>query len=165
MTGPYKYRAMNDASRVVREIFGPPLGPPPGDSMLEFNKRISDELLSKAITDLQNRTSREVLGAVTEMKCSCGGALQTVHRIVVPPDPPRPTHRKRRILKKLMKQWDRHRHILQGVCIGLSQHPSFRCVVCSKQQGFYQAMGRNLFHIQPLPIVAFPDEDSGPVPE
>lgn len=101
--------------------------------------------------------TKELLGSVTNLTCRCGGSLQEV-RVVVMTVPPKPTHRKKRILKKRLKAWREQAEIRQGLSFGvaLMRPPAFRCTVCYSTEGFYKAMGRNLFIVQDLPSVALP---------
>ena len=90
-------------------------------------------------------------GALTTMKCPCGGELQEYR--TVPKATSAPRHRKRRINKKWEKRWreqERERLGLLGV-IALISPPYFRCVSCGRRTGFYTTLGRNMFHVEPLP--------------
>jgi len=103
-----------------------------------------------------------VLGKATRMKCCCGGLLHenpadqarlaaVVSAVCGPP----PRHRKRRIQKKWMKAWAAKARvvILAG---GPMQRPTFVCAKCSRREGFYGAVGRNLIQIESLPPGAVP---------
>jgi len=92
-----------------------------------------------------------VLGRVTEMTCRCGGKLQE-SRVVVNVSLPKPTHRKKRILKKLLKKWEKDSKLtrLMSSFVGLMRKPTYKCTVCDKHEGFYSAMGRNLFPVQSM---------------
>jgi hypothetical protein len=67
--------------------------------------------------------------------------------------PPRPTHKKRRILKKRLKRWARDVATRKQVFAFMAamQRPTYRCVACNRKEGFYAAMGRNLIVIERLP--------------
>lgn len=93
----------------------------------------------------------EILGRVTELRCACGGSLQEMRRTFRPPPPP--THRKKRIRNKWRNQWaKRNRHLrLVGVFSGILHPPAYKCMQCSKVMGHYDAWGKNMFIVEPLP--------------
>jgi hypothetical protein len=99
------------------------------------------------------RGATEVLGQVTDMVCTCGGKLQAVKYVATDMLPPQPTHRKKRIRKKLAKRWIKEtRHLrMLGVMIGALQPPKFKCVECARVNSYYAAMARNLVTVEPLP--------------
>ncbi len=101
---------------------------------------------------------REVPGRTTELKCSCGGPLQEVRHLADVPMPSKPTHKKRRILKKRMKRWEQEveARALVFAAMFAMQRPMYRCVFCGRKAGFYDTMARNLFRVEPLPVNAVP---------
>lgn len=95
----------------------------------------------------------EVQGRMTEMVCSCGGKLQETRYVVTDMRSRCPTHRKKRIRKKLEKRWlkeTKHLRIV-GAIVGAMQPPRFKCVECGRTQSFYSAVGNNLIKVEPLP--------------
>ena len=96
---------------------------------------------------------REVPGDLTGLTCSCGGLLREVRRLADIPLPPKPTHKKRRILKKRMKEWEQTVEACTRVARWMfaTQRPMYRCEVCGRKGGFYSTMARNLFPLQRMP--------------
>jgi len=105
----------------------------------------------------------QVPGRLTGLKCTCGGLLREARTVIVPKSHP-PHHRKRRIRKKWLRRWkEEHRvHVGVGVMMGLMQRPTYQCESCGRRDGFYSAMGRNLFTIERLPERARPIWDRKP---
>ena len=103
--------------------------------------------------------AKKDLGRATELRCSCGGPLHEdagVQRRLVKlaegSAGPKPRHRKKRILKKRMKVWR------LKVVVGLRMYgplmlrrPGFICGACGERLGWYQAIVRNMFRVEPLP--------------
>lgn len=94
---------------------------------------------------------REIAGRTTELECRCGGLLQEIRHVANVPLPPKPTHKKRRILKKRLKRWEREARLREGLAMMMfvMKRPLlYRCTTCTRSEGFYSAMGRNLFPVQ-----------------
>jgi hypothetical protein len=100
------------------------------------------------------------------LKCRCGGELEAQRRVLpvalqerlereLRGTPPR--HRKSRIRKKLYKRWvaEKEQLVLFArrtmLMVGAMGPPSYQCTVCGMREGFYGAMGRNMFVVEPMP--------------
>jgi hypothetical protein len=93
----------------------------------------------------------DVPGRVTKLSCRCGGSLREFRRLFVPPGP-RP-HRTKRIRKKWYKKWKQGPALLSSAVSAL-QKPHYHCEKCGSTEGFYQAIGRNMFPVEPMPPAA-----------
>jgi len=95
----------------------------------------------------------EVQGRMTDSVCSCGGKQQAVRYMITDMLPPFPTHRKKRIRKKLAKRWveeTRHLRMLSAM-VSMMGHPKYKCVECGRVESIYGSLGRNLITVEPLP--------------
>lgn len=106
---------------------------------------------------------------MTLLTCRCGGALQTdyagaqraISEAMIRIAGPLLRHRKRRILKKWLKRWEAKARL--ALLVPPLARPNFVCEKCKKRDGFYSAIGRNLFPVEPMPPGALPvyDRDLG----
>lgn len=108
----------------------------------------------------------EPMGRATELTCTCGGIL---HERMAPPIPrlkPGPRQsRNRRIRKKQIKKWARaHARLIMAMNIirQTSRPMGYRCASCKRHVGFYEAIGRNVIKIEPMPGGALPIYDRDP---
>lgn len=110
--------------------------------------------LAKALLASQKKyTTEHVPGRLTDMKCDCGGPLREFRAFVRSNAQP-PYHRKKRIRKKWRKEWEqsqRYTHALSNL-MSLMRKPYFRCESCESHHGFYQAVGRNIFQVEPFSL-------------
>lgn len=96
-------------------------------------------------------SSKEEL-TITTLQCECGGFLSSYRPssnamldiIVGPP----PKHRKKRILKKLIKRYKERRQQVQ--LIRPLRPLSYVCNDCGRRDSFYTAVGHNMIQIQPM---------------
>ena len=110
-----------------------------------------------------------VLGPATSLKCFCGGILhkdveglrkRAEETSAALASRTRPRHRKKRILKKRIKAWQTRMRVLNCVTMLVAGcHPTFVCAKCSRREGFYGAIGRNLIQVEPMPSGALPIYD------
>lgn len=86
-----------------------------------------------------------------KLRCPCGGSLQAFRRVSIVGDPP--PHKKKRIAKKWRKRWEeKHRwYLVSSMMVSILQPPFFRCTRCGRLEGFYSAVGCNMFGVQALP--------------
>jgi hypothetical protein len=105
--------------------------------------------------------AKEDAGRATSMMCTCGGTLhedagvarrarELAEKVVL-----RPRHRKKRILKKRLRAWEAKVRLVAGVSRSMML-PGYICGTCGQRSGFYSAIGRNLFKVEPLPLGAAP---------
>jgi hypothetical protein len=90
------------------------------------------------------------------LKCRCGGELKEqkvdiqplIERMAGKP----PKHRKKRTQKKLRKAYEKKLRLATVVhsMMRAGSHPFFTCTACKGTTGFYEAMGNNMFSVQPL---------------
>lgn len=87
-----------------------------------------------------------------DLFCDCGGVLtpyhplrDSIHASLAAIGKPREAKTKR-LQKKHEKTWrEQHQNVLRGCLIlGALGPPKFRCTVCEKIVGFYEAMGKDL---------------------
>jgi hypothetical protein len=95
------------------------------------------------------------LGPVTGMRCSCGGFLHEGVREMPAMlqerlERSRPHHKKKRILKKRMRAWVIRCQLLRAISDLALARPFYVCGKCSLREGFYSAIGRNLFPVQAM---------------
>lgn len=112
--------------------------------------------------------AKEDAGRATSMTCTCGGTLHEDAgatkraRELAEKAVSRPRHRKRRILKKRLKAWEAKVRLVAAVSRPMLR-PGYICGSCGLRSGFYSAIGRNLFKVEPLPSRAAAIYDrSGP---
>jgi hypothetical protein len=76
--------------------------------------------------------------------------------------PPR-VSRNRRIARKQIKRWfEKTRPArMMNLMLGAMRPMGFRCASCKQITGFYAAIGRNLFKVEPMPQGALPTYNSG----
>lgn len=101
-------------------------------------------------------------GEPTGLQCQhCRGVLHM--RVVGTEDifkgPPR--SRNRRIRKKQLKRWLEENRLMLAVHGFMTAQPrgGYICGTCNRSSGFYQAIARNIFLIEPLPPGALPIYD------
>ena len=122
----------------------------------------SIENIIKNLNPFQPSSNKD-LGRKTELKCICGGFLHesNVHdKMTAKLIGPKPKHKKKRILKKKMKQW--RLKALPYLMISPLSKPSFVCGSCFKREGFYGAIGKNIIQVQPMPPGALLVYDKAP---
>ena len=108
-------------------------------------------------------------GEPTDFKCPrCQGAMvatrmrsETIEAVVDISVGPPPKHRKKRIRKKLLKRYEERRQAARLAVdfMRAMAKPSFVCIACRFTEGFYGAVARNIFQIEPLPPGAMPVYD------
>lgn len=105
--------------------------------------------------------AKEDAGRATSMTCTCGGTLHEDAGVVrrarelAEKAVPRPRHRKKRILKKRLKVWEAKVRLVVAVSRPMLR-PGYICGSCGQRSGFYSAVGRNLFKVEPMPPGATP---------
>lgn len=118
-------------------------------------KRISEAHAARAAK------AKDDLGRATGMTCTCGG---TLHEDAGGPKRaealaeqavPRPRHRKKRILKKRLKAWRAKVRLVVAISRPMLR-PGYICGACGQRSGFYSAIGRNMFKVEPMPPGAVP---------
>ena len=101
--------------------------------------------------------AKQNLGSATELRCLCGGILHQPHvyqltEVIRRIAGPRPRHRKRRIQKKLIKRWTaKVRMAALPVPLSPLSLRTLICGQCGGSQGFYSAIARNVFPVEPMP--------------
>lgn len=100
--------------------------------------------------------AKEDLGRATSMTCTCGGPLHEDAgwpkraRELAEKAVPRPRHRRRRILKKRLKVWEAKVRLVTAFSRPMLR-PGYICGSCGQRSGFYSAIGRNMFKVEPMP--------------
>ena len=124
------------------------------------------DLVAKAVEWQWKMQAEPITGRATDLTCTCGGVL---HEREIPPPPrilPGPRRsRNRRIRKKQRLKWMRTtgRALLYIHMAMMALRPTgYRCASCKRHMGFYEAVGRNIFQIEPLPDGALPIYDRDP---
>jgi len=133
---------------------------------MDISNDIKSALIAAAIRQEESRKKEVVLGRPTKLHCTCGGLLH--ERPMEPPpkellgQPPR--SRNRRIRKKQLKKWRVKAAPILMLNAFLRSGPrsGYVCGTCKRYMGFYQAIGRNMFLIEPLPPGALPTYDRDP---
>ncbi len=97
-----------------------------------------------------------VVGRATELKCpSCRGILHEQGARPIPPGLIKAPCRSknRRIRKKQLKRWKEE---TRGIALFHAFHQAitprgYVCAACRRTVGFYQAIGTNMFPVEPMP--------------
>ncbi len=116
-------------------------------------------IIASAVKDQERRKATTKLGPVTKLACTCGGVLH--ERVLpTPPDfpPPKNLSKRRRVKKKQLKRWVEETRFARAVATLLhcARPPGYVCGTCFRHMGFYEAIGRNTFKVEPLPLGALP---------
>ena len=114
-------------------------------------------LVKSAIETNKSRVelSSGTIGKPTGLQCSCGGVL---HELIPDPRPPLlkdpPRSKNRRIRKKQEKRWreeNRWMFFLHGAMNAIKRG-GYICGSCGQHAGFYDAIARNCFKVEPMPM-------------
>ena len=121
----------------------------------DMTEEAKQELVKVALAAQKMQAERNLtqIGKPTDLKCSCGGVL---HEKLLDPRPPLlkdpPRSKNRRIRKKQEKRWreeNRWRFFLHGA---MNVIKCYICGTCGRHEGFYNAIAKNCFKVEPMPM-------------